>query len=53
MVQFINKLTGGPMWVNETRVEEYKAAGYKLAAAPEPEEKPAEETPKTTRRKKV
>ena len=52
MVQFINKLTGGPMWVHESRVEEYKAAGHKLAATPELEEKPAEEPKKTTRRKR-
>lgn len=32
MVKFINKLTGGSMWVAEDRVEEYKAAGHKLAA---------------------
>lgn len=51
MVQFINKLTGGPMWVHESRVEEYKAAGHQLAATPEPE-MPAEEPKKTTRRKK-
>lgn len=32
MRKFINKLTGGDMWVADSRVEEYKAAGYKLAA---------------------
>ena len=32
MVKFINKLTGSVMWAHETRVEEYKAAGLKLAA---------------------
>ena len=32
MVKFINKLTGSEMWVAEDRVEEYKAAGHKLAA---------------------
>lgn len=35
MVEFINKLTGGTMWVADNRVEEYKAAGHKLAAVPE------------------
>lgn len=30
-VEFINK-TGGRMFVDESRVEEYKAAGYILAA---------------------
>ena len=34
MVPFINALTGGPMWVHESRVEEYKAAGHRLAAEP-------------------
>ncbi len=32
MVRFINGVTGTEMWVHETRVEEYKAAGHKLAA---------------------
>lgn len=31
MVKFINRLTGGEMFVSEDRVEEYKAAGHKLA----------------------
>lgn len=34
MVKFINRFTGSVMWVDETRVEEYKAAGHKLAAEP-------------------
>ncbi len=41
MVRFVNRTTGGIMWVNESRVEEYKAAGHKLAA----------ETPKPVRTK--
>lgn len=36
MVEFINKLTGGTMWVAEERAEEYKAAGHKPAASPKP-----------------
>jgi len=32
MIQFINKETGGIMWVHESRVEEYKAAGHRPAA---------------------
>ena len=40
MVKFINKLTGGEMWVAEERVEEYKAAGHIPAAVPMPEPKP-------------
>lgn len=36
MVEMINRTTGGPMWVHESRVEEYLAAGHRLAAAPAP-----------------
>lgn len=32
MVKFINRLTGTEMWVADERVDEYKAAGHKLAA---------------------
>lgn len=32
MIKFINKITGGVMWVHESRVDEYKAAGHRLAA---------------------
>lgn len=32
MIRFINKITGTEMWVPSDRVEEYKAAGHKLAA---------------------
>lgn len=38
MIKFINKFTGGEMWVAEERAEEYKAAGHKPAA--ESAEKP-------------
>ena len=43
MIKFINKLTGGDMWVADDRVEEYKAAGHKPAAekAEKPKKKPA------------
>lgn len=47
MVRFINRVTGGVMWVYEDRVEEYKAAGHTPAAAPAPL-KP--KTPKTSRK---
>ena len=40
MIKFINKLTGGEMWVADNRVEEYKAAGHKLAAGAEKPKKP-------------
>lgn len=39
MRRLINKLTGGDMWVDESRVDEYLAAGHRLAAAPAPEKK--------------
>ena len=46
-VKMINGLFGNVMWVAEDRVEEYKAAGHKLAAStskPEKEpEKPVSE----------
>jgi len=32
VIKFINKQFGTEMWVAEDRVEEYKAAGHKLAA---------------------
>ena len=32
-VKMVNGLFGNPMWVTEDRVEEYKAAGHKLAAS--------------------
>ena len=39
MVKFINRFTGNAMFVAEDRVDEYKAAGHKLAEA-KAEEKP-------------
>lgn len=32
MIQLINKYTGTTMWVADNRVDEYLAAGHKLAA---------------------
>lgn len=44
MIKFINAVTGNDMWVADDRVEEYTAAGHKLAAAAsitkKPENKP-------------
>lgn len=40
MVKMINKAYGNYMWVADDRVEEYKAAGHKLAVSDT--EKPAE-----------
>ena len=34
MTKFINGYTQTEMWVADERVEEYKAAGHKLAALP-------------------
>lgn len=45
MVKFVNKLTGSEMWVAKDRVEEYLAAGHKLAEKKSPPKK-------TTRRKR-
>ena len=39
MVKLINRTTGGEMWVHESRLQEYLAAGHKPAvdtAAPPP-----------------
>lgn len=54
MVKFINHWTGTEMLVADNRVEEYKAAGHKLAASDEvkavvPEKKIVK---KPTRKKK-
>lgn len=43
MVKLINKRTGSAFWVADERVEEYKAAGHKLAASPSATQKPKEE----------
>lgn len=48
MVKMINKAYGNEMWVADDRVEEYKAAGHKLAAS---SDKPAENKPKATKKK--
>lgn len=51
MVRLKNALTGGDMWVHESRVSEYLAAGHKLAAAPAPE-KPVKKAEKPTKKEK-
>ena len=53
MVRFINKLSNQEMWVAEDRVEEYIAAGHKLAARPapfEPVAKPKKTAKKSTKK---
>ena len=52
MIRLINGLTGSDMWVHETRLEEYLAAGHKLPAAP-PAEVPTEPAKKPPARKKT
>ena len=39
MIKLIHARSGGEMWVHESRLEEYLAAGHKLAAPPKPEPK--------------
>lgn len=41
MVKVINATFGNEMWVADDRVEEYKAAGHKLAASSADKPKPA------------
>ena len=49
-VKFINSFTGTEMYIDESRVEEYKKAGHKPASKnagtkpPKQEEPPVEET---------
>ena len=50
MVKFINRLTGSEMWVDESRVEEYEAAGHKLAAVASPPKKKPASKPKAKKK---
>ena len=43
MVKMLSGINGSPMWVHETRVEEYLRRGHRLAPPPEPP-KPAKKT---------
>lgn len=52
MIEFKNRLTGTTMWVDESRVEEYKAAGHK-PVVPCPVEKPRARKPGGRKKKKV
>ena len=52
MVKLINKRTGSSFWVADERVEEYKAAGHKLAASPSAAQKPIEEPIEETQEEK-
>ena len=54
MVKLINALTGSEMWVHETRLDEYLAAGHKPAAEPagvSESNTPAKPKPKTKAKK--
>lgn len=51
MVKFINRMTGTEMWVTDERVEEYKAAGHKLAASNSTSEKKAEKKAKSAKKR--
>lgn len=45
MIKLRHARTGGDLWVHESRLEEYLAAGHTLAAVPAPvkaEKKPAQ-----------
>ena len=47
MIKLIHARSGGEMWVHESRLEEYLAAGHKLAAPPPPPpKKPKKSTAK-------
>lgn len=48
MIKLTHARTGGEMWVHESRLEEYLAAGHKLAAPPPP---PPKTTKKSTAKK--
>lgn len=50
-VGFINDITGTVMYVHESRVDEYKAAGYKLAADDSHAEQPAKPAKKKSSKK--
>lgn len=50
MVKMINALFGTEMWVSEDRVNEYLAAGHKLAVR-EPVTKPKKKSPKKAKKK--
>lgn len=52
MIELVNKLTGGRMWVAEDRVSEYLAAGHKKPVASQDTEKPTSKAPKQTRKGK-
>ena len=46
MVKLINAITGGPMWVHESRLDEYLRAGHALPPEPVREVKDKKQTKK-------
>lgn len=52
MVKMISGINGSPMWVHETRVEEYLARGHRLAPPPEPP-KPEKKAPQPAEGREV
>ena len=48
MVKLVNRQTGGEMWVHESRLDEYLAAGHKPAAPPPLQPKAAKPSAKKT-----
>lgn len=51
MIELIHATTGGRMWVDETRVDEYLAAGHKPAASPVVSKSDTAAKPKTKAKK--
>lgn len=52
MIKLIRGDSGGEMWVHESRLDEYLAAGHKLAAPPPLPPKPAKPAAKKTTKAK-
>ena len=46
MIKMIDRNTGVIMWVHESRVDEYKAQGHKLAPVAQPVKAPKKATKK-------
>ncbi len=52
MIKFIHKLTKSVMWVDESRKDEYTAAGHELAAVAVETKEPTKATRKTKKTSK-
>ena len=51
MIRLQNARTGGEMWVHESRLDEYLAAGHKPAAPPDMPAPPPEREPERPAKK--